>query len=414
MQFEVSGERAWSKPRERNVSPTARDLRACKLLQRRQRPTDTFRLGFVSRLWKVYSGLRRWTRLRATGDGIRLFEGADLGRSVDRLAESLGGRAGIDEVLADLDRNAVVVDIPATAATYGFRWDDADSGDAEWWPQGITTSADASDAEDIRGRKLVVVAWYAKRLKGLTKGVRLSFADVTDESAPRYRHVLLVEPSRNWLTRKVSMRPVPVHAGGILWYGPSILVADTSGGFRTFQVDDILRVDGDGWRGYQYVMPQRTSYKAVNDRGFSPFRFSFVSLDRSGPDHQLIAGEYGGTGTKNRLIRFRFDAAKTALAMDDGVSRPEEIVLDGLTHMQGATVVRGTYYLSTSRGGKTPGTLWVRPPGEEVREYRGVLAIGPEDLTYWPQRDELWNCSEYVQKRYVYSMPLATFSESPD
>ena len=32
------------------------------------------------------------------------------------------------------------------------------------------------------------------------------------------RHVLLVEPHRHWLTRHVTMRPVPVHAGGIVWY----------------------------------------------------------------------------------------------------------------------------------------------------------------------------------------------------
>ncbi|MEP6666175.1 MAG: hypothetical protein ABJA81_06990 [Nocardioidaceae bacterium] len=368
----------------------------------------------MSRLWKLYAPLRRWARRRVTGDGIQLLEGRDLGRRVDRLVESLGGAAGIDGVLADLDRAAVVVDVPATAATYGFRWDDADFNDREWWPQGITSSADASDSDDIKGRTVVVVAWYAKRLKGVTKGVRLSFVDVTDATSPRYRHVLLVQPRRNWLTRKVSMRPVTVHAGGIVWYGPSILVTDTRGGFRTFQVDDILRVAGDGWYGYRYVLPQRTSYKAVNERGFSPFRFSFVSLDRSGADHQLIAGEYGGTGTKNRLIRFPCDATKSALANDEGVSRPREILLDGLPHMQGATVVDGTYYLSTSRGSKTPGTLWVRAPGEEAREHPGVLSIGPEDLTYWPQRDWLWNCSEHPDRRYVYAMPRSAFLDSSD
>jgi hypothetical protein len=368
----------------------------------------------MSRLWKLYAPVRRWARLRVTGDGIQLLEGRDLGRRVDRLAASLGDRAGIDAVLADLDREAVVDDVPATAATYGFRWDEADFNDGEWWPQGITTSADASDTDDINGRNVVVVAWYAKRIKGLTKGVRLSFVDVTDESAPRYRHVMLVEPRRHPLTWRVSMRPVPVHAGGIVWYGSSILVADTRGGFRTFQVDDILRVDGDGWRGQRYVLPQRTSYKAVNDRGFSPFRFSFVSLDRSWPGHQLIAGEYGGKGTKNRLIRFPFDAAKTALAMDGGVARPLEILLDGLTHMQGATVVGGTYYVSTSRGANTPGSLWVWAPGEAAREYRGALSIGPEDFTYWPQRDWLWNCSEHPGMRYVYAMPRAAFSESSE
>jgi len=351
---------------------------------------------------------RRWTGRRASGDGIRLHEGRDLRRQVDQLARSLGGRAGIDGVLADLDRAAVVVDVPATAAAYGFRWDDEDCADDEWWPQGITTSADATDTDDIRGRRVIVVAWYAKRLKGLTQGVRLSFVDVTDESRPRYRHVLLVEPRRHWLTRKVSMRPVPVHAGGVVWYGPSMLVADTRGGIRAFEIDDICRVDrGHGWRGYRYVMPQRTSHRAISDRGFLPFKFSFVSLDRTAQEHQLIAGEYGKEGTKPRLVRFRFDAARAALATESGAARPLEILLDQLPHMQGATVVGGTYYISTSRGSLTPGSLWVRRADEEARECRGVLAIGPEDLTYWSQDDRLWNCSEYPGNRYVYAMPLA-------
>ncbi len=349
--------------------------------------------------------VRRWTGRRATGDGIRLHEGRDLQRRVEQLTRSLGGRVGIDGVLADLDRAAVVVDVPATSSDYGFRWDDEDFADDQWWPQGITTSADATDTDDIGGRRVVVVAWYAKRLKGLTQGVRLSFIDVTDESSPRYRHVLLVEPRRRWLTRRVSMRPVPVHAGGIVWYGPSMLVADTRGGVRTFAMDDICRVNReDGWHGYRYIMPQRTSYRAVTDRGFLPFKFSFVSLDRSGAEHELIAGEYGRHGTNNRLVRFRFDAERAALAMEKGVARPLEILLDQLPHMQGATVVGGTYYISTSRGPQTPGSLWVRRPGEESREHRGVLGIGPEDLTYWPQRDQLWNCSEYPGRRYVYTM----------
>lgn len=356
----------------------------------------------------MYAGIRRWTRHEKTGDGIRLHEGRDLGGYVDRLAEPHGGRVGIDAVLDDLDRKAAVVDVPAEAAEHGFAWDDADQHDRVWWPQGITTSADASDSDDVRGRKVVVVSWYAKRVKGRTLGARLTFVDVTDPASPRYRHVLLAEPRQHWLTRRVSVRPVSVHAGGILWYGPSILVADTAGGLRTFEVDDILRVDG-GFNGYDYVLPQRTSYRAINDRGFSPFRFSFVSLDRSGIGHQLIAGEYGPAGTSNRLIRFAFDAERAALAMDGGTASPLEIVLDGLVRMQGATVVDGTYYISTSRGRK-PGTLWTRRPGEQRVEHRGVLTVGPEDLAYWPQTDMLWNCSEHAGERYVYAMSRSSFS----
>lgn len=354
--------------------------------------------------------VRRWTGQRPTGDGIRLTPGRDLQRQVEQLVGSMGGRAGLDAVLADLDRNATVVDVPATSADYGFRWDDEDFVDKQWWPQGITTSADASDTDDIAGRRLVVVAWYAKRLRGITQGVRLSFVDVTDDSAPRYRHVLLVEPHRHWLTRRVLMRPVPVHAGGIVWYSSSMLVADTRGGLRVFKVDDIAKAPGgQGWHGYRYVLPQRTSYRAVNDRGFLPFKFSFVSVDRSGEQHQLIGGEYGRQG-ENRLVRFRLGAAEASLAMDGGTARPLEMLFDGPPHMQGATIVDGTLYLTMSRGSRTPGSLWVRRPGEQPHEYRRVLAVGPEDLTYWRQQDRLWNCSEYPGRRYVYALRRDQFS----
>ncbi|CAA9373338.1 MAG: hypothetical protein AVDCRST_MAG21-1254 [uncultured Nocardioidaceae bacterium] len=359
--------------------------------------------------------VRRWSRLQVSGDGVRLLEGRDAEPQVEQLLRSVGGRVGIEGVLADLDRLAVVTEPPADAATYGFCWNDDDVADRRWWPQGITTSADANDTAQIGGREVVVVAWYAKRERGRTPGARLTFVDVTDRSAPRYRHVLLVEPRRDRLTRRVSTRPVPVHAGGIVWYGSSILVADTRGGFRTFMVDDLCRAapgrgpDGHGDGKHHYLLPQRSSYRAVNDRGFLPVNFSFVSLDRSGADHQLIAGEYGRGNASPRLIRFGLDPTRLSLATTDGVARPLEVLTGQPTHMQGATMVDGTTYVSTSRGESTPGSLWVRRAGENAREHRGVLAIGPEDLSYWPQHDELWNCSEYPGRRYVYALPRARF-----
>ncbi len=162
------------------------------------------------------------------------------------------------------------------------------------------------------------------------------------------------------------MRPVPVHAGGIVWYGPAILVADTRGGIRTFEVDDILQ----GRRRRRLARLPTTCCRSARrtgrptTAGFSPFKFSFVSLDRSGPEHQLIAGEYGATGHQEPADRgSRSMPPRPRSAMEGGVARPLEILLDGLTHMQGATVVGGTYYISTSRGSKTPGTLWVRRAG---------------------------------------------------
>lgn len=343
-----------------------------------------------------------------TTPALRLTRGDDLDGLLDEIAEQHAGRAGLDAVLADLDRDAVRQVVPARAAEYGFAWDRHDVEDDEWWPQGITTTADAANTDDLAGRRVVVVGWYAKKLEGRpSRGTRVTFVDVTDPDTPRYRHVLLTQPVRDD-AGTARLTPVRVHAGGIIWYGRSLLVADTHGGVRTFGLDDVLRVEADGDR-HEYVLPQRTSYRSVPGDGVAPFRFSFVSLDRSGDEHQLIAGEYGVGEQTTRLVRFGFDAAAEALALVDGEAHPLEFVTDGLQHMQGATVVGGTFYISTSRGRFRRGALWTRRPGEPPREHPATLAIGPEDLTYWPQRDQLWSCSEYPGKRYVYAMPRSAF-----
>ena len=47
-------------------------------------------------------------------------------------------------------------------------------------------------------------------------------------------------------------------------------------------------------------------------------------------------------------------------------------------------------------------------PGH-LREHRWQLPVGPEDITYWPSRDQLWSLSEYPGARYVYAMPRGRF-----
>ncbi|MEJ7707805.1 MAG: hypothetical protein WKF82_11395 [Nocardioidaceae bacterium] len=341
--------------------------------------------------------------------GIRLRQQPDRGDLVDDLADQLDGRVGLGAVLGDLNRRATQVRSIAKAASYAFAWNAGDNKNREWWPQGITTSADADGVDEFERRPVLMVAWYAKTTKGHTRGARLSVVDLADPATPAYRHVLLVAPQRNLDTGAVTMGPVPVHAGGIVWYGRSLLIADTHGGVRVFDVDDVLQVSGHGHDRYRFVLPQRTAYEAVNEKGFEPFKFSFVSLDRTAEHHQLIAGEYGKGGVPTRLVRFGLDPRSRQIAVEDGFAAPLELVSDALEHMQGATVVYGTYYVSTSRGALRRGSLWVRRPGEAFEEFRGALAVGPEDLTYWPQRDQLWSCSEYPGRRYVYAMPRPQF-----
>ena len=354
--------------------------------------------------------------------GVHLVRTAERRDEADALADRLGGRVGLRGVLADLNRAARPCRVPGLAVRWGFRWDAEDDHSLRWWPQGITTSADAHDTEDFEGRSVVVTSAYSKVVGGHGKGARLSFVDVTDPTAPRYRHVLLVEPFRDDDGR-VDVRPLNVHAGGIVWHGDHLHVAGTRRGLVTCRLDDIVRVptDGDPSRlgfdgdrlhgfGYRYLLPLRFGYDAVTGDGSEQLRYSFVSLDRSGAAHGLVAGEYGRGRMTTRLVRFEIDARSGLLRTDEqGTSRPLLLDERGVGHMQGAAVVDGRWYVTTSAGRYGLGSVWSGTPGD-LRRHRFALPAGPEDLTYWPSRDELWSLSEYPRHRYVFAMDRRHFT----
>ena len=353
--------------------------------------------------------------------GVHLARSRERTHEVDLLAERLGGRVGLAGVLDDLNRAARPGRVPGLAVRWGFRWDDEDEKSRRWWPQGITTSADASRDETFAGRSLVLTSAYSKRVAGIAKGARVSVVDVSDKGRVRYRHVLLVEPAFDDRGR-VDLRPVHVHAGGIVWHGGHLHVAGTRRGFSTFRLDDLLRVpyEDDPRRlgihrgvahafGYRYVLPLRFGYDAMTAPGHEQLRYSFLSLDRSVTPPGLVAGEYGRSGMTTRLVRYEIDPGSHLLKADDaGTARP--IVVDdrGVGHTQGAVVVRGRWYLTTSAGRYRLGSVWSGVPGALVR-HRFALPVGPEDITYWTSTDELWSLSEHPGQRYVFAMPRAQF-----
>jgi hypothetical protein len=295
---------------------------------------------------------------------------------------------------------------------------------ARWWPQGITTSADSATGnpspDHVEGRSVLVTSSYSHEVDGYSQGARLTFVDLTDPDDIRYRHVLLVEPFLHD-DGSVDVRPVTVHAGGIVWHGAHVHVAGTTRGFSSFRLDDIVRVPtGDPTRlrirsdrvdgfGYRYFLPVRFTYDGHSDDGQSRLRYSFASLDRSTSPHELVAGEYGRNDMTNRLVRYEIDPASSLLrAEDDGRSLPLALEDGGVPGMQGATVVDRTWFVTTSRGRYRLGSVWVGRPGD-LREHRWQLPVGPEDITYWPERDQLWSLSEYPGARYVYAMPRSRF-----
>jgi hypothetical protein len=353
---------------------------------------------------------------------VHLVRGADRVDEVEALVDRLGGRVGLRGVLGDLNRRARAVRVPAPAAVHGFRWNPEDMRSARWYPQGITTSADAAldHTDSFDGRSILMTSAYSHEVHGYSKGARLTLVDITDPSDIRYRHVLLVEPFLHG-DGSVDVRPVAVHAGGIVWHGDYVHVAGTTRGFTSFRLDDIVRVPtGDASRlrvsddrvdgfGYRYFLPSRFSYDAGADQGSERLRYSFASIDRSTSPHQLVAGEYGRSEMTTRLVRYEIDQSSALLrAGDDNRSFPVGLDDGGVPGMQGATVVDGTWFVTASRGRYRLGSVWVGRPGE-LREHRWQLPVGGEDIAYWPSRDQLWSLSEYPGARYVFAMPRSRF-----
>jgi hypothetical protein len=345
---------------------------------------------------------------------MRYAEGVHLTRTdenvaeIDALAERFGGRVVMPELLDDLDRRGRRSLMRARAVRRAYTFDAVDRRDPRWWPQGVTTSADASDSGEVEGRRLLVVAWYAKQLPGdeVGQGSRVTFFDLDRR---RYQHVLLVRP----VTRDgaVTFEPLSVHAGGIVWHGPYLHVAATARGFHTCRVDDLLRVAADEPTayGYRYVLPVRFSYKAETDDGHERLRYSFLSLDRSASPPEILAGEYGrGTAVSRRLAHFPVDPETLLLATEeDGLARPT-MLDEGVGQMQGAVVARGRYHLTVSKGPWTFGSVYTGRPGA-FRRHRWATPMGPEDIAYWPGTDELWSVTEHPRRRWIVAMRRGWF-----
>ena len=113
--------------------------------------------------------------------GIHLVRSSERVDETERLAERLGGRVGLEGVLEDLNREARPGRVPGLEVRWGFRWNEEDHRSRRWWPQGITTSADARPDETFAGRRVVLTSAYSKRVNGLDKGARISVVDLTDQ-----------------------------------------------------------------------------------------------------------------------------------------------------------------------------------------------------------------------------------------
>ncbi|MCY7394776.1 MAG: hypothetical protein LH468_01270 [Nocardioides sp.] len=356
--------------------------------------------------------------------GIHLVRTAENVAEIEALAGLVGGRAGLAAMLDDLDRQGRRALAPGLAVHRAWTWDRADRRDRRWWPQGVSTSADAAGSTgdgQVAGRSVVAVAWYARKLPGEAagQGSRVSFFDLDSR---RYRHVLLVVPRLR--DGQLGVEPLRVHAGGIVWAGPHLHVAATTRGLMTCRLEDLMQVpasalgddrtlgvDGDRVSsfGYRWVLPVRFAYRSVTDDGLQGLRYSFASLDRAADPPALLVGEYGRRRQTTRLARFPLDEESGLLATDeDGRSSALALHDGGVTHSQGVAVAAGHHYVTVSRGTRTPGSVYVGAPGA-FRELRWAVPMGPEDIAFWPARDQLFTATEHPRRRWIVAMRRSRF-----
>ncbi|GAB3031604.1 hypothetical protein GCM10011376_24920 [Nocardioides flavus (ex Wang et al. 2016)] len=355
--------------------------------------------------------------------GVHLERTDENVREIDALAGLLGEPAGLAGLLTDLKwelRRSRVPRLLGRAVREAYRWDAHDERDEQWYPQGISTSADSSETGDVDGRRVVVTTWYSTGRDGTKRGSRVTFVDLDSGT---YRHVLLVSPVLDE-TGALTLRPTTIHAGGVVWAGPYLHIAATSRGFVTARVDDIMRVPGDddhpdrfgldGTRvhsyGHRYVLPVRFTYRAHAEDGHQKLRYSFMSLDRGSDPPALVAGEYAlDPDATTRLARYELDPHTWQIpAGEDGYSRPLAIDHGGVRQMQGAVIAGGRYHVTVSHGPWMPGSMYAGRPGA-MRGRRWALPMGPEDLSYWPSTDRLWSLTEHPRRRWIVAMDRAWF-----
>lgn len=320
-----------------------------------------------------------------------------------------------------------------THRTTYYCWNSGDQSTSAWYPQGITTSSDAYGSGTYDGKRINLVSWYDHADDGINKGVRVSVSNLSaSASAPPYRHILLVEPSGT--TSSPSYRAVNVHAGGIMWYGNLLYVADTSGGFRVFDLDHLWRVStgkssavgrqSDGSYhafDYKYVLPQTAKFTDSTVGGYAQLRHSSVSLDRTSTPDSVIVSEYQSpsdvdAGTQVRTIRVPIDYTNRYLKpAADGIIKATEAYRTDLESVQGSTAINGKFFFSQSDGSNhsnphSDGDLhtFAAPSGAMVR-HGDALTVGAEDLSYDPTRDYLWSLGEYPGYRWVYAADASSF-----
>ncbi|KAJ4292694.1 hypothetical protein N0V90_009357 [Kalmusia sp. IMI 367209] len=327
--------------------------------------------------------------------------------------------AALDKALPNVKVSAILSDLnhanPKTSpavkhliSSSGYSWAHTPSYDDQntekWYPQGITTSADAYASGTYEGKRLQLVTWHSDHYESGKRGARISFVS-QGTATKKYRNVLLVQPKGSGDFEAIG----GLHAGGVVWYGNLVYVVDTTGGLRVFDLNHLWKVD-DGIKdkvGKQtngkYVLPQVRRYNWQKKSGVKDMRFSFVSLDRTTTPDSLLIGEYHATRTDCRLIRFSLDYTTRLLKTASGIATAVEAVSHGNKKIQGAASINGKFFLTQS-GGNLLSFSWKGGKKTTTNAFPKV----PEDLSY-EKGVGLWTMMEEPGARSVFAVDPSKF-----
>ncbi|MFG3225249.1 hypothetical protein ACGF07_10780 [Kitasatospora sp. NPDC048194] len=345
--------------------------------------------------------------------------------ALDSALVSTLGTSAVHTVMehANHDRQALPSSFSVDGLSGGFRFDDGDNSDCQSFPQGITTSRDAvgtADSGNYDGHQLVLVSWYTKDgCDGAQQRSRITLVDWDATYPNAYRKILLVEPTGT--TAAPDFKDIPIHAGGVSWYGNYLYVADTGHGMRVFDMRKILNTDPGGTadqigrqsstvyhaHNYAYVLPQVGTITSRTTSG-TDLAWSSISLDRvSG---SIVMAEYtcqsGCTGYPNRpprAVRFPFVSGGTTFAATTTASQALQLPWYNLN---GVASHNGRWWFNSS--GQKKLYYWTPTAGPATFAW----VSGGESLSYWEDStnpDLLWSLQETTGGRNVFAVTQATY-----
>jgi hypothetical protein len=346
----------------------------------------------------------------------------------DTLNSSLVAKLGVAAVHtvmenANHDRSAITDSLGLAGYTGGFKFDSGDNGDCANYPQGVTTSRDAvgtANSGNYDGHQLVLVSWYTTNgCSGAQSRSRITLVDWDATYPDKYRKILLVEPTGT--AAAPDFKDIPMHAGGVSWYGDYLYVADTGSGMRVFDMRKILKTDTGGdsdqigrqsettyyAHNYAYVLPQVGSVTAATTSG-TALKWSTISLDR--PTSSIVMTEYtcqaDCTDYPNRpprAIRFPFAAGATTFAATTTAS---EALRLPWYKLNGVASHNSRWWFASSGSKKL--YYWAPATGSATFNWVG----GAESISYWEDTanpDLLWSLQETVGHRNVFAVEQASY-----